>query len=494
MLERAQRAEWRREWPWIVAAAIALYFYAPDPALAPSLALLWVIWRFTSVPDVPPVLPFALTYQWTQVVAGSWYIALTGRELPAFYVDGIDETVLIGLGSLASLTFGVALGIRLIRAKLAESSDAFDAFFTLRLLVVVYVGMLLGEGTIQRLAAETPTLRQALVAVQMGRYGVLFLLVRRFSKPQLQIAPIALLLLNELALGFTGFFADFKQPLAVMLLVVLEQFDRRRVSHWAATLGLGVLGLVLATVWLGVRAEFREDLQRDTSLSSRSARLERVLELANAWATLERETILADIDTLVDRIWVQYYPALALRRVPSALPHSDGTFLTEALVHVLMPRLFYPEKPGLQPDSEKVRYYAGVWVAGAAENTSIALGYTTEMYIDFGVPTMYLPIFAYGLVMGLAFSFFRRVIFVRELAVPLLTVVFWLSLYLYELSFAKMLGDSFTLLAYLGGLTIVIDRFASSGRLTTSDQSYGQAVSNWRAAPLPPSRTAAPRQ
>jgi hypothetical protein len=478
----------------VLAISIALYIYAPDPNLAPSAALLWVIWRSTSVADLPPIIPLALTYQWVQVVSGSWYMVLTGRELPAFYISGIDTTVLIGLGSLAALTAGIAVGMRSIRATLAPGSHAVEAILTLRLLIVVYALMLFGEGTFQRLALEMPVFRQALIAVQMGRYGVLFLLVSRFSSPQFRMAPLGLLLLIELALGFSGFFADFKEPLAIMALVALERFNRRQASHWATVLGLGVLAVALATVWLGVRGEYRADLQRDTSLGSRSARLERIVELAKAWATLERETIANDIDTLVDRMWVQYYPALALRRVPSALPHSDGEFLTEALVHVLMPRLFYPEKPPLQPDSEKVRYYSGVWVAGAAEGTSIALGYTTEMYIDYGVPRMFLPILAYGLFMGLAFTFFRRMIFVRELAIPLLTVVFWLSLYLYEESFAKMLGDALTMLAYLGGLTLLIDRFVAGGRLVAADQQYGDAVRKWQASPVLPSRTASPRQ
>jgi hypothetical protein len=488
------RPAWRSEWPWVLAIAIALYVYAPDPNLAPSAVLLWLIWRSTTVPELPPVIPLALTYQWIQVVSGSWYIVLTGRELPAFYVSGIDTTILIGLGSLAALTAGIAIGMRSIRTTLAAGNQAVEAVLTLRLLIAVYLLMLLGEGTIQRLALEIPSLRQALIAVQMARYGVLFLLVRRFSSPHFRIAPLAALLAIELALGFSGFFADFKEPLAIMALVALERFHRRRVSHWATVAGLAILAVALGTIWLGVRGEYRADLQRDTSLGSRSARLERIWELANAWATLERETIANDIDTLVDRVWVQYYPALAMRRVPSALPHSDGQFFSEALIHVLMPRLLYPDKPPLQPDSEKVRYYAGVWVAGAAEGTSIALGYTTEMYIDYGVPRMFLPVFAYGLFMGLAFTFFRRMIFVRELAIPLLTVVFWLSLYLHEESFAKMLGDALTLLAYLGGLTIVIDRFVTGGRLTTADQQHGAAVRSWQASPLPPSRVVAPRQ
>jgi hypothetical protein len=37
-------------------------------------------------------------------------------------------------------------------------------------------------------------------------------------------------------------------------------------------------------------------------------------------------------------------------------------------------------------------------------------------------------------------------------------VVFWLSLYLFERSWANMLGLSLTLLAYLGAATLLLDR------------------------------------
>lgn len=195
-----------------------------------------------------------------------------------------------------------------------------------------------------------------------------------------------------------------------------------------------------------------------------------------------------DVDSLIDRVWVQYYPALAMRRVPSALPHSDGQFLKGAIVHVLMPRLLYPDKPALQDDSDKVRYYSGVWVAGQAQGTSIALGYMTEMYIDFGVPLMYVPIFVYGTFLGVAFAFFRRMIHVPQLAVPLLTVVCWLTLYLHEESSAKMLGDALTLFAYLGGLTFLIDRFLAGGRPGAHDSHYQATLQAWQASTLQDTR------
>src|SRR5262249_59066336 len=126
-------------------------------------------------------------------------------------------------------------------------------------------------------------------------------------------------------------------------------------------------------------------------------------------------------DKLGDRMWTIYYPALAVERVPSQVRHADGEILKSALVHIVTPRVLFPSKPELQSDSEKVRKYSGVMVAGAEQNTSIAFGYAAEAYIDFGVPEMFLPVLGFGVAVGLLYTLFRRVIRRRELWVSFAT-------------------------------------------------------------------------
>jgi hypothetical protein len=49
------------------------------------------------------------------------------------------------------------------------------------------------------------------------------------------------------------------------------------------------------------------------------------------------------------------------------------------------------------------------------------------------------------------------------------TVIFWMALYAANKSWAKMLGLSLTLLAYLGGFTFIVDRFLASGQEAIDD-------------------------
>src|SRR4029077_12105570 len=104
----------------------------------------------------------------------------------------------------------------------------------------------------------------------------------------------------------------------------------------------------------------------------------RVRDLTTGFFNADRSDIWTTADALVERMWAIYYPALALERVPEVIPHTDGTILAAALTHIVTPRVFFPDKPELPSDSESVRKYSNVRVAGRETNTSIAFGYSIE--------------------------------------------------------------------------------------------------------------------
>ena len=163
-------------------------------------------------------------------------------------------------------------------------------------------------------------------------------------------------------------------------------------------------------------------------------------------------------------MWVVYYPALAVSRVPSVLPHTDGSIMSAALQHILSPRVFFPTKVELQNDSDMVRKYSGVWVAGTEGGTSIAFGYAAESYLDFGVPWMFIPVFLYGMLAGLTYETLSRRIRHDELRAGLLAVIFWLALYLFERSWVKTLGLFGTLVIYLGGPALMLDYYVTASK------------------------------
>jgi hypothetical protein len=244
---------------------------------------------------------------------------------------------------------------------------------------------------------------------------------------------------------------------------MVEIFDWRRTAHLVSLAALVALMIAASVVWMGVRNTYRRDFtQIDSFATSQSARMDRISSLGLDFLRSDREDLLETLDALVDRMWVIYYPALAVARVPSVVPHTNGSILGAAVAHVLMPRALFPDKPDLPSDSDLVRQYSGVWVAGRDEGTSIAFGYAAEAYIDFGLPMMFVPCALFGLFVGVVYGLFVAHIFHREIAVAAVTVMFWLGLYLFERSSANLLGYSMSLFVYLGVPTLVVDRFLLS--------------------------------
>lgn len=445
------------------AAAVLSWLLVGDWLAPLAVALLWAIWYLLRSEEGPPVLALALTFQWAQVNSGVFYHGITGRPSETILLSDYRPMVLIGMGCVASLLAGLVIALRWQRRRPARFSLPQHAFGNQELYLFYFL-LLAGMGFVHAVAWRIPILTQGILALGFLRLVALYLLLRRLSSPSIRWRPVLLLLGVEVVLGFTGFFASFREPLMMLTLVLLERFNPRRMRHWLLVGGTAASLFFFGLLWLSIRTTYRSSFQMEAFAESRSARLEKVASLSRGWLGSDSEEMLANMDFFIDRLWTVYYPALAVSRVPEVLPHTNGEILKGAVRHILMPRLFFPNKPVLTSDSEMVRKYSGVWVAGVEQNTSIAFGYAAESYIDFGLPWMFAPVLVLGFVMGRLYSFFLRLIWHRELAVGLVTVIFWLSLYLFERSWIKTLGFSFTLMIYMGVSVFVLDRYLMSRR------------------------------
>jgi hypothetical protein len=383
---------------------------------------------------------------------------------------------MIALGCCLALAAGIRLGL-CVRKPPDPSIPRPRFAFSFSLLLTIYVGTVFLEGTLATIAPNYPSIRQIITTFDSARLGVLFLILRRLCAPPSRFSLVALVVGIEIVLGITGFFAGFREPIVLAVLAVLEVFDRRNAKHWMALAVASVVICALGVLWMGIRVDYRKEyVEMDQFSGSRNARLNRVQDLTSSFMKNDAGSLLNTIDQVVDRMWTIYYPALALKRVPSVIPHTDGQIIGAALVHIVTPRVLFPDKGELPSDSDEVRKYANRAVAGREVSTSIAFGYSIESYIDFGLPWMFLPVLCYGIFVGGCYALFRSWIRHHELFVAFATVSFWLSLYLFERSWATMLGVTVGFMVYLGGPMVLLDRFLLSHRDAAQAAADGEFV------------------
>lgn len=459
----------------IIALAAACSFLSEDWIVGFAIIALWLVWKVVPSGQGPPVLGLALTFQWTQVAAAPLYLGLAGRRIPEMDRADYRPMVIVGLGCILSLAIGLRVGANLLKYKPAAVSLSPETTLPTSTLVLAYLGATAGSGALTRLAWDIPQLTQPLLVLSLLRYSVFYLLARRFVFPRFRWRLAAMLLGFEVLIGFSGYFAGFREAEVLVFMAILEILQPRRVRHWLALASVLALAGCTAILWMSIRTEIRAAIDTDETIAeSQAARLRFAETLSSKQFEVFSEGFGPACDHLVSRLWTIDLPARVLERVPSVLPYEHGAIFEAAIKHIVTPRILFPEKESLSSDSEEVRKYAGVWVAGPEQNTSIAFGYAAESYVDFGIPGMFVPVLGFGIVMGLAYRFFLQAIYDHELATGFVVTTFWLSLYLFERSWVKTLGLAGTLMIYAGLATIVIDHYLRSA--TRRRRHWGQRI------------------
>jgi len=477
-------------------AGIAGWLILGDWLAGLALAIVALGWVVLPSEEGPPVLSMAVTMQWVAVSIGFFYYILTKRELDATLRTDYRWMVLLGLGCVLATILGLWFS-RYVIGRLKPPTGLRPAHaLSFKTLLLIYVIGTATIGVIQELAFNYGGLAQGIIALTYLRLGMVYLIFRRLVGRG-EWYYLAGFLVIEVVMGITGFYAGFREPLMMAVLAYLEFFDRRKIRQWAAIASLGLLMVVLGVIWISVRNDYRSRYLADDRFSgNRSARIELLRESVAVWAGQSSADMWNNVDRFVDRMWTVYYPGLAVDRVPSVIPHTGGALMADTLRFVFQPRLLFPDKPDVKSDSEMVRRYSGVMVAGENEGTDIAFGYAAESYIDYGVPLMFLPAFIWAVFIGSAYFLIFREFKHRDLAVAMTTVIGWMSLYLFERSWAKTIGLGGTLLIYAGGLFYILDRLwfqkfknLYETRLDESDESVEAGPS----ATAPPPRQLRPQ-
>ena len=392
-------------WVYFCGAVLATLSVAgKNPSLAlvaigAGCLILKTLWR----PNEAPTLFFICGYQWLQAACPILQAELDGVTVSAkFGGVSFEQATLLSVIGVTAFSLGAALATTFWAPKrgLADWENirrlalapAFGIWLVCFAANSLFPGVFLGG-----------SLRQGVQhLVYLGTIATELLIFQTAILHGRGRGMAVLILLAELMVGLTGYFSGFRQVFYLIILAIWSVMGVKRsaVVWMAITL---VPLLTLSVFWATIKGDYRAYVNEGTNLQEVNVSLrDRQAFLRRALEDTDRHRLMDGLDGTLQRIGYIEIFGLCYENVPRNVPHANGRLWKEALLHVLMPRVLFPDKPELA-DSERTNEFSGSTFAGADAGTSIGIGYVGESYIDFGVPGMFVPIFIIGFLLGGAY-------------------------------------------------------------------------------------------
>ena len=380
--------------------------------------LVWLLWR----PGEPPVLLFAVSYQWLQATAKVFQADVQGVYVEMLSSSpNITPATWLSLVGLVVLGIGMRIGVRrlpTLRERIRESAESMslpNAFW----LYAVFTAAAL---VIRPLAFKIGPLTQILLAVTELKWAAFFLMAYLVFSKRNGWTFFSLAFAFEF-IGGIGFFSGFKTVFFVTFLSVIAARPRITMGTVGMTLTAVLALLLFGSAWTIVKPQYRSILSGGEA--SQKSSLSQAGEVGTLFALvsgLSWNDLMNGMDPLFQRIAYTDFFAATMDYVPAYRPYDEGALWGTAVKHVLEPRILFPGKQRLLSDSEVTMTYTGLFMASDAEGTSISIGYMGESYADFGPVGMFGVILVLGLGWGLMYAYF-----VRKAHVPVLGLAVALS-------------------------------------------------------------------
>ncbi len=385
-------------------------------SFAALFAMFVLLWR----PAEPPVMFYAMAYQWLQATILIFSADLQGLALNDIDLRPISLQARPGNVDLEAATWltligllGVAAGMRLAAGrptgmKMLGTLNATTAAISPYRAAVACLASMVAAAVVQTVGSIVPGLSQPMLALANVHWVFVYIFAYVVLTQRRGYAALALIFCFELGIGLMGFFSEFKTVLIVVLMAALSipsALTGRRL--WVAGVTVALM-VAFGVVWSAIKVEYRDFMNQGTRdqavLVSKSAQVE---ELRRLIGDLTPERLSFGAFSLVNRLTYVYFFSETMQMVPNFIPYEEGALWGDAVYRALVPRLLDPSKTAID-DSERTTEYTGLQILGSDQGTSVSLGYVAESYIDFGPLFMVVPLCLWGALIGYAYKTFTR--------------------------------------------------------------------------------------
>jgi hypothetical protein len=437
-----------RHLQFATAALAAVAAISANPLL--SLAGIGMLaWIWMGAIDSPPqtILAAYLSFQWLQVTMKIWLADVLGVSLGAAQIatfgpqalifavpEETQSAVLLGLGCIGALSFG----FRFTAPRIADfhpHADKLDA----RKLMALYIGLWVVSGVTGPFVGGG--LAQPLNVIGWLRFVPVVLLFVRWLTVPGSYSFLAVSAM-EIGTGFLGFFSGFRNIFFILGPFALASFRILRRRAFVMLFSALIAVVVLGSFWMSIKDAYRSALDLGSGSQAVSLPLaDRLRFLAQAAANTNPAQLVVGVEAMALRISYTDYLADVLRDVPAMIAYQDGRLWGKAFKNVLMPRLFFPNKPALPSDSERTMRYTGLALASGRQGTSISMGYVADSYVDFGVAGAIMVAASIGALYGLIVRHLTSLNSERDstVVVAIMAILFFPAQE-FEISSVKLLG------------------------------------------------------
>jgi hypothetical protein len=383
-----------------------LFFYA-------GALLLYILKTFWRVNETKYLLVNMLLY-WAVVAILIPYAELVNRPLSELTRYGKSDLRLaswVGLFALTFYLFGIQLITRKVKSVQLESLYTILDKYDGKRIIILYIIVSLTSATLNSSIIHIPG-GQLFLAITYFKWVLLTLLIVHTLVIEKNRNLVILLIVVEIILSFSGFWAAFKDYILVALGAYLIFTPKLSVKTYLLLFVVVAFSLFLSVIWTFSKGEYRRYLTG----GERSQIIVQQDQVGNIFNFIEivkkdfspnqfKESFSVGAENLIFRVSYVEFLAMTLNQVPTFLPYENGKLLQNAFEHVLKPRILFPDKKPIY-DSELTSKYTGRKFSGAEEGTSFSLGTVAESYVDFGPIYMFIPIFVFGLWVGWIYKYF----------------------------------------------------------------------------------------
>lgn len=378
----------------VVVAAIfssvpLLWVFSLGAMIAALVALGWHL--------APPVLAWIIAFNMLSVWADIATIELSNSgKIFAAIQQNLPDAIINSSWALSFLAVGMRLGLLFGRAvfgyrpNLFQHMAATNAPYSAYRITLAYAAFLPISVLLGIVSQIAPGLSQPVHVLGLLKYVLIYLLAARVIATGNNFKLLIGVLFTEIIIGSTGYFSGYKEGFFVVLIALAASKERFTFRQFAVSVAGVFLIVYISLAWTAVKMEYRTKIVGSDAITSLSW-------LAKNYFGGDINYRLAAID-LVERVGYTKFYALVMQS------HTDGLqgIYQRAILHIIMPRMFFPDKPVL--DDSAQTFQALGW--SIADGTSIGLGYVAQAHIDFGFPGLLAPMVLLGAIVSIIYTCF----------------------------------------------------------------------------------------